>query len=302
VSQPLRFTPLRRIRLLLGAALASVLTLAGSLNPAPAHASFIVASITFTNTGPLPLYRRGGQLDHGCWVEQPPPQIAPLSTVTWRSDSCGLATGTEGWVEYRPYGAPDTQRGRFYWNVPFIGTNTATNSAPTGCPSSQSGPGDGNNVLIFFTMGCGTSSNDGVADVWKLHGAAFDPGGGVGEQFIDLPAMGAVVGQNDIFVHLNWMQGTLSGEFNQKIDANAIKRWVQLYAANGYRLHVDQGPDSILDFNTNATWGPLSRAKGVPYQANLGTAMVDASGNVTSYNWTAYNAIKAASFTGHRPF
>jgi hypothetical protein len=297
LSASLQFTPLRRFPLLVGAGMATVLMLAGTLNPAPAHASFIVASITFTNTGPLPLRKRRQLLDHGCWVAEAPLDIPPLTTVTWQSDSCGLATGTEGWVEYQPYGAPDNQRGRFYWDVPFIGTNTATNSAPTGCPSSQSGPGDGNHVSIFFTMGCGTSSNDGIADVWKLHGAEFDPGGGMGKQFIDLPAMGAVVGQNDIFVHLNWMQGTLFGEYNQKIHPNAIKRWVELYAANGYRLHVDQGPDSTLDFNTNAKWGPLSRAQAVPYQANLGTAMVDASGNVTSYNWTAYNTIKAASFT-----
>jgi YD repeat-containing protein len=274
------------------------MALAGSLNVVPVHASFISVSVTFTNNGKLPLQDRFQVLNHGCWNPEPPRTIAPLTTVTWKSESCGIGTGTEGSVQYQPYGAPDNIRGNFYWDDPTIGSNSATDSAPSGCTSSHQGPpSSGNNVSVSFTMGCSDSSGDGIADVWKLNGASFDPGGGVGFQFIDLPNMGAAVGKKDTFMQIDWMQGNQSGQFNQKLTATAIRTMVNTYAANGYILHVDEGSDSVLNFATNTTWGSLSKAQSVAYQANLGTATVDASGNVTSYDWTAYNNIKATTFT-----
>ncbi len=274
-------------------ALTLVLTVASGIVPSPAKGAFISVSVTFTNTGTLPLSRDNGNLDHGCWNPEPPKLIPPLSTVTWASESCGTGTGTEGWVDYQPYAAPSGIVGHFYWDDPVIGSNSASDSAPSGCTSSHSGPpGSGDHVSVFFTMGCSDSSGDGIADVWKLHGATFDPGGGA--QFIDLAAMGAAVGQKDIFIQLDWMQ---DATHNQQLSATAIKNLVGIYAANGYALHIDAGPSSILNFSTNATWGSLSRASSTPYQASIGTTTVDASGNLSTYDWTAFNAIKAAKFT-----
>jgi len=297
---PVLFRLWRRVgrpQILLGLSLLLALAVFSSFTAAPAHASFISVSVTFTNTGKLPLVRAGGSLIHGCWTNhtEPPTTIAPFSTVSWASESCGFLTGTEAFVDYRPYGAPSGVIGHFYWDDPTSGDNSATDSAPAGCTSSHSGPpSSGDNVSVSFTMGCSDSSGDGIADVWKLNGASFDPGGGAGAQFIDLPSMGAAVGQKDIFIQLDWMQ---DATHNQQLGANAIKNLVNTYAANGYALHVDAGPGSILNFATNATWGALSRASSLPYQASLGTTTVDASGNVTSYDWSAFDAIKAANFT-----
>lgn len=273
------------------------LVLGNGILPTPAQASpFISATITFVNNGQLPLRLNTWKLDHGCWTNDvtPPNTIGALSTVSFEAESCGVGTGSEGYVEYTPYGSPATIHGHHYWDVPASGTNTAQNAAPSGCTSSQSGPGDGNHVFITFTMGCSASSGDGIADVWKLHGAEFDPGNG--GQFIDLPAMGATVGQKDIFVQIDWMKGTLFGEFNQQITPAVIKRWVDLYAANGYKLHVDEGPGSIMNFATNAAWGPLGKGQAVAYQAGLGTATDNGDGTI-KYDWTAYNNLKASTFT-----
>ncbi|HET6446481.1 MAG TPA: hypothetical protein VFI27_18075, partial [candidate division Zixibacteria bacterium] len=57
--------------------------------------------------------------------------------------------------------------------------------------------------------------------------------------------------------------------------------------------HVDQGPDSILNFDTNETWADLSRARPISETNPLGTG----SGN--SYNWNAFQVLKdgPGSFT-----
>ena len=277
-------------------------SLALNLRTASADDSYISADITFTNTGLLPLYRGSGNLDHGCWGTEPPLVIDPLSTVTWQSHSCGVATGTEGWVDYRPYGTPDGILGHFYWNIPFVGDNSGSDSGPTGCVTSHSGPPEsGTNVTVFFTMGCSSSTPDGIADVWKLHGAEFDAGGSAGVQFIDLPAMGAVVGQKDIFLHVDWME---DATHDQQLSANTFKNLTDIFAANGYALHIDAGPNSILNYVTNATWGSLSRAASIPYQASLGTTTVDPSGNISAYDWSAFTTIKESNFlpTGRAPF
>jgi len=46
-----------------------------------------------------------------------------------------------------------------------------------------------------------------------------------------------------------------------------------------------------MKFPTNQTWGSLSRARQLTEVTNLGTGTVS-SGNVTNYNWTAFDAIK----------
>lgn len=276
-----------------GLVLVAALAVVGGMNMVPAQADdFASVTVTFTNTGSLPLYKRFHKLDHGCWATEPPLTIPALSTVTWKSVSCGVFTGTEGSVLYQPHGAPDGINGRFYWDDPATGDNTAENAAPSGCRSSQTNPPpDGLTFEIFFTMGCNASSGDGIADVWKLNKFA-DPGGGAAKQIVDLAAMGAAVGQKDIFVQLDWMQ---DATHNQQLDPATIRRLVNTFAANGFSLHIDAGPNSILNFNTNTTWGPLSRARSTGYQPNLGTGTVDAAGNV-NYDWTAFNAIKAANF------
>ena len=71
-----------------------------------AHADpFISVTVTVDNTaGDLDLVRAGGQLDHGCWTNDvKPPGVVPAHTsASFEAESCGVATGTEGHVLYRP--------------------------------------------------------------------------------------------------------------------------------------------------------------------------------------------------------
>jgi len=149
---------------------------------------------------------------------------------------------------------------------------------------------------------CGTgggvdSDGDGLLDDWETHGVWIQPNGVGPAVFIDLPAMGADPNKPDIFVQIDWMQ---DATHNQSLQSGAIQKIVQAFANSPYvsptgsvgiNFHVDEGPSSILNFNTNATWGALSRAQSVPWQALLG------SFSGSSYDWTAFQTIKDANFT-----
>jgi hypothetical protein len=133
------------------------------------------------------------------------------------------------------------------------------------------------------------SDGDGLPDEWELHGVTID--GGAGRRFIDLPAMGADPMKPDIFVQIDGMAGA---QHDQRPSPAAIKLLVDAFAnapyvsptgSVGIRLHVDAGPRSLLG-DDGATWGPLSRARVLPWQKNLGTV---ANG---SYDWSAFDAIK----------
>ena len=133
------------------------------------------------------------------------------------------------------------------------------------------------------------SDGDGLPDEWELNGVTID--GPAGRRFIDLPAMGADPTKPDIFLQIDWMAGA---EHDQRPNPAAIKLVTDAFAnapyvsptgSVGITLHVDAGPDSVL-VDPGVTWGPLSRARALPWQKNLGTA---AKG---SYDWGAFDAIK----------
>src|SRR5690606_38243753 len=130
--------------------------------------------------------------------------------------------------------------------------------------ASGNGDGDGNAEIIFQVRVIPTmtdSDGDGIPDVWERNGVTLNG------QFIDLPAMGADPNKPDIFLHIDWMQ---DATHDQRLSNAAIRRVVDAFANSPYRsptgsrginLHVDQGRNTILNFNTNATWGDLSRAQ-----------------------------------------
>jgi hypothetical protein len=138
---------------------------------------------------------------------------------------------------------------------------------------------------------------DGLLYAWETAGVTVDPdfGGPLPAQFIDLPAMGADPNKPDIFLHIDWMK---NDSHSHKLNPVAIKKIVDSFAASPYtsptgsvgiNLHVDQGPDSILNFTTNATWGALSRARELTHVDTLGAA---AGGG---YSWSEFDAIKNAA-------
>jgi hypothetical protein len=141
------------------------------------------------------------------------------------------------------------------------------------------------------------TDGDGLPDDWETNGVTID---GV---FVDLPAMGANPLHKDIFVHVDWMgpdparPGVIF-----KPERRAIKIVIDAFAIApvdnpdhrpGVNLHVDLGPTSVLSYVTGATttWGALSRAGEVPFQATIGSFNPN-----KTYNWSGVDAVKALHF------
>jgi hypothetical protein len=251
--------------------------------------------VNFVNNADVALIRDSGSLSHGIWTTQPPTRIEAGATVSWESESSGVLTGTEGEVTYKIETGPGQTDGstHFHWDNPFIGSNSYDEAVPVGYKADRSG-GDGDNATVNWTFDCSSSTCDGIPDDWKKNGVTIDPGDGSGPQFIDLPAMGATVNKPDIFVQVDWMADSTH---SHALSAAAIKTVVTAFANSpfksrtgsiGINLHVDAGPNSIMNFATNQTWGALSRARQLTEVTNLGT------GGINNYNWTAFDAIKNA--------
>jgi hypothetical protein len=134
------------------------------------------------------------------------------------------------------------------------------------------------------------SDGDGLPDDWERYGVTVDANGnviGIGNTgngvFVDLPGMGADPLHKDIFVHVDWMNpdpGDPTFEFNP--NPEALKMVSDAFAVaptqrtpdgkRGINLHVDAGPNSIMNPATGQTWGTLSRAGTVPFAPVLDTA------------------------------
>ncbi len=253
--------------------------------------------VNFENKSDLALVESSHSLSHGIWTNEPPLRIEAGSKVTWESESSGFATGTEGEVNYNIETGPGQTGGsvHLHWDNPFVGSNSYDESAPSGYKfDPPPSGGDGDNATKNWTIACSSSTCDGIPDDWKINGTTVDPGDGSGPQFINLPAMGATVNKPDIFIQLDWMA---DGTHSHALSAAAIKTVVTAFANAPYKsptgsvginLHVDAGPNSIMNFATNQTWGSLSRARALTEVTNLGT------GTVGAYNWAAFDAIKNA--------
>jgi hypothetical protein len=256
----------------------------------PAWAAARSVQVNFTNSSDVALTLSSDSLSHGCWTTQPPNTIAVGASVSWESESCGVATGTEGEATYT-FAAGGSAH--FHWDNPFVGSNSYDQSAPVGYSAIRSG-GDGNNATVSWTFDCSSATCDGIPDDWKRNGVTIDPGDGSGPQFIDLPNMGATVNKPDVFVQLDWMANSShshqlsSAAIQTVVTAFANSPFVSRTGSVGINLHVDEGPGSILNFATSATWGSLGRAKQLTEVTNLGT------GTVNSYSWSAFDTIKNA--------
>ena len=60
----------------------------------------------------------------------------------------------------------------------------------------------------------------------------------------------------------------------------------------GISLHIDNGPDSLMNPLTGETWGGYSRGTSIDYTHQLGAW----NSETKAYNWSAFNAIKQAKF------
>ena len=156
---------------------------------------------------------------------------------------------------------------------------------------------------------CVDTDGDGLCDDWEKNGFTVMVNGV--PVFVNLPAMGADPNHKDIFIQADYMDGQafciplfgcLFGH-SHKPTLAAIALMTQAFASSpvpnpdgttGVRIHVDCGPDCVMNPVTGATWGALSMAHSLPHQATLGTA---AGGN---YSWAAFDVIKRANFSPAR--
>jgi hypothetical protein len=129
---------------------AFVITLAAS--PARADAARSVIVVVLNGTGST-LSLAGKSLSHGIWTPgwEPPPKIDNGATAQWRTESNGVLTGTEGEALYKI--ASSTGQVRFYWDNPFVGTNSYEASAPNGLSAAKSAGGQGNRTYVQFYIG-----------------------------------------------------------------------------------------------------------------------------------------------------
>jgi hypothetical protein len=142
------------------------------------------------------------------------------------------------------------------------------------------------------------TDGDALPDEWEING----------HNGIDLKAMGADPLRADLFVHLDWMKGPVDGvTYDMSLSSEAIRKVVESFDKSPYvnpnkpdgvtlkpgvNLHVDHGPNSIMNFKTNKTWGTLSQAQPVTMVPVLGYE--DDDGN---YYWDDFDALKGAKFT-----
>jgi hypothetical protein len=254
-------------------------------------------SVSFTNKSAVALTSGGTSLLHGEWTTQPPARIEAGQTVVWESESNGFATGTEGTAYYDVEGLGITSRSLFHWDNPFIGSNSYSEAYPETFKASHSG-GGGDNANVTWVFDDASLTGDGIPDDWKRNGVTLDPGDGSGPQFIDLPKMGADVNKPDIFVQVDWMANSAhshapsAAAIKTVVDAFASAPYISKSGSIGINLHVDAGPDSIMNFATGQKWGALSKARPLGEVPQLGTATVDGSGNILVYNWTEFDKIK----------
>jgi len=90
-----------------------------------------------------------GSTKHGIVSKKPPHTIPAGGVGDLRAESNGFATGTEGSVVYRLDGI--SGNATFYWDNPFVGSNSASGSAPGGLKVEVIGD-KGNRTLAFFSI------------------------------------------------------------------------------------------------------------------------------------------------------
>lgn len=146
------------------------------------------------------------------------------------------------------------------------------------------------------------SDGDGLPDDWEINGVDTDRDGVID---LDLKAMGADPNVPDIFVEADWMEYEgddfdflwIHEKRNQKNTAPsawALKMVYDQFKSHGINIHIDAGPDSIMNYDTGETWGGLSGASALTYQEilYLGNSYENwnqmAIDNFTRARWTTF--------------
>lgn len=106
-------------------------------------------TITFQNETDTTLTKLSEHLDHGEWDVHPPQVIGPHAVVSWKSESNGFMTGTQGSAAYQMANRPGQVQ--VSWDNPYVGSNSYRQSAPQGFTIGESG-GSGDDAQVAFTL------------------------------------------------------------------------------------------------------------------------------------------------------
>lgn len=108
--------------------------------------------IVFHNNTGFSLSKLEESLPHGEWTDpwSPPNGITPNNTTEWRSESDGVATGTEGSVRYRINNGEDASV-YMHWNNPFLGSNKYHQFTGDKFEVFKTG-GGGDDATVEFTL------------------------------------------------------------------------------------------------------------------------------------------------------
>jgi uncharacterized delta-60 repeat protein len=143
---------------------------------------------------------------------------------------------------------------------------------------------------------------DGLRDEWEINGVDIDGNGSID---LNLPAMGANPHRKDVFIEVDWMVkptacvwlvcwsngGVLQPQrpvLDELIARFRMAPVINPDGSAGISVHIDGGPDTVMNPLTGEPWGPHSRAGVVPYDQFLGTA------DGVNYDWSEFEAIKQA--------
>lgn len=146
------------------------------------------------------------------------------------------------------------------------------------------------------------SDGDGLPDDWEINGVDVNHDGIID---LDLAAMGADPNVPDIFIEADWMEYEgddfnflwIHEKRNQKNTAPtalALKKVYDQFNSHGIKVHIDAGPNSIMNYDTGETWGALSGASALSYQEtfHLGSYYENwnqlAIDNFTRARWTTF--------------
>ena len=158
------------------------------------------------------------------------------------------------------------------------------------------------------------TDGDGLLDRWEEDGVTVTVDGA--DVFVDLPAMGADPMRKDIFVEIDYMvaePGCLpfvdvcfSGHSHMP-KPRAMEKIIYSFflapvsnpdGSTGINLHVDYGPQGIMNPETLEFWGSRSQSNSLRHDSELGSKNL-----LGQYRWSEFKGIKADNFSEARaPF
>jgi hypothetical protein len=154
------------------------------------------------------------------------------------------------------------------------------------------------------------SDGDALLDVWETDGIDVDQDGTID---LDLPAMGADPQRKDLFVEVDYMTNESFCAFgfcvtghSHKPKPAALQRIIDAFAgapvsnpdgSTGITIHIDAGPDTVMNPHTGALWGARSESEALDHVDQLGSCPVQNNACTGMYDWSAFDQIKQAHFS-----